>query len=226
MSRFVALNNISQQDVIEVMQSLRDKSVCDEPIKARLKTQSSASSSQTGEAVYQQNSYYGRNPYYRNGGARYKGGVGSQYSNASRGYVNHYSNQIYFGDRAAYASKKYARGSFGAGSFEESSGGYKKRFHRDGKGATHANTTEETKVAKTQEPPPPVGEEHYPSLSGSDGDSSPTSVALATSNVSGFGYAAALMKESPHPPVEATVDTKPAVTHVPAPKKVTNKVRS
>ena len=222
----MALNNISQQDVIEVMQSLRDKTVCDEPIKARLKTQFSASSSQTGKIVYQPNSYYGRNPYYRNGGTHYKGGVGSQYSNASRGYVNHYSNQIYFGDRAAYTSKKYTRGSFGAGNFDESSGGYKKRFHRDGKGTANANTTQETKVAKTHEPPPPVGEEHYPSLSGSVGDYSPTSVALATSNASGFGYAAALMKESPPPPIEATVDTKAAVTNVPSPKKVTNKVRS
>ncbi len=233
MKRFVALNNIGLQDIIEVMQSLRNKTICDEAIKARLKTQSMTSSSTGESTTYQPNAYYGRNPYYRNGGAQYRGGPGSHYS-SNRGYYS--SNQIYLGDRISYGSKKYSRGGYGSGSgsFDENNGGsYKKRYHREGKAGPNVNATEEAKVTKTKQAPPPVGEEHYPSLSGGVGDFSPKSVTLSTRTTSGFGYAAALMKEGlplpplpPPPPMPVATDTKPAMTNIPASTKSAHKVRA
>lgn len=137
--------------------------------------------------------------------------MGGPSSSFPRGenYINsNDSNQIYSGDRVNYTSKKFSRGGGSANST------FRKQYQyhsRDGKGIDITDSAEDNKtkkVAKIQ-PPPPVGREHYPSLNGELGDSSPISITKTgieeelgkkTSNSAG-AYAAALLKDAPpiHP---------------------------
>lgn len=109
---FVTIDSAtSQQDLVTILLGLRSKLICNEPIKARLKTQSIAT-----QGVPMQGSGY--NPY-RGKYSSYRG-----------------SNQIYSGDRNSYYPRKYnsrpfskpraGRGSEGSGPHKGASDNQKK----------------------------------------------------------------------------------------------------
>jgi hypothetical protein len=214
------------QDVLTTMLDLRNKKICNESIKARLKTSSSSiQPSSTSPAVtstntYRQNYYPGRNPYYRSGVRNKTPAMGGAPS--SRGYYNQYQNanpsQVYSGDRVSFSgAKKFTRGGFG----EKNGGAYgKQQYHtpKDGKANNQSGPVDNTKLKKVEKslPPPPVVEEHYPSLDGVAGESSPSSVANLYSG--GGGYAAALLKDAPPAPPATTLKLPPAkaVTNIPS----------
>lgn len=262
----------SSKDLVTIMLDLKTKTICNEAIKARVKTQTVVSSTSrsttatTGKGTYYNSSssnnsrsdYNYNNSYsYNRNGRRAMGGPTSFSSSSSRGYYRHDSNQVYSGDRANYyVSKKYSRGSYGynnnggSGGSGGSGNTFRKQqdqYHqRDRKDHDSTNVSDDTNRAKKDvdsQPPPPVIEQHYPSLSGTKvGDSSPTSVTTSglgeqisskisssSSRVLGGGYAAALLKEAPRQRQPVAINTKPpvrskTVTNVPS-SKGSDKVR-
>jgi hypothetical protein len=212
-------------DLVSIMLDLRSKTICDEPIKARVKTQTTRSSGSSpplsSSGKYHQQQYSNRHSYSRNN-ERKTEKSGESSSVSSRGYVNN----VYAGDRVIFPSKKFAKGSYGNnGATMNSSRRYKQYQPRDGK--RFSDTDSVDNKSKKFVPPPPVVEEHYPSLG--LGDSSPTSVANPdmggdeTKKTNGLGkimggaYAAALLKEGPKIP---STNTPKSRTKVVAPLSV------
>jgi hypothetical protein len=204
---FVTLDNENNTgDILTTMLNLRSKTICNEAIKARLKTQTMSSliqSSNISKATrninkisYRQH-YSGSSsqPYYRNSdGVRNKTSSSSTSSSSPRGYYNNYSNQVYAGDRVMYPKdvKKFVRGG-NTNTSNPYNGKQQQQQHqyqhsqRDGKSHHHNSENSGNKLKKVEKslPPPPVVEEHYPSLAGGEvgvesrgagGDSSPTSI--------------------------------------------------
>eukprot|EP00551_Chaetoceros_affinis_P005377 CAMPEP_0203665698 /NCGR_PEP_ID=MMETSP0090-20130426/2870_1 /ASSEMBLY_ACC=CAM_ASM_001088 /TAXON_ID=426623 /ORGANISM="Chaetoceros affinis, Strain CCMP159" /LENGTH=707 /DNA_ID=CAMNT_0050529345 /DNA_START=314 /DNA_END=2437 /DNA_ORIENTATION=+ len=126
---FVTLD-MNQQDVVTTMLNLRQKTICSEPIKARLKTQSisssvaasnsapvsdggnngnsySSSDSDKVNGGYRSNYYSGRNPYHRNGVRNKTPSTGGRYNNYSASNATiHKNSNIYSGDRASFMNGK------------------------------------------------------------------------------------------------------------------------
>ena len=255
-NRFVTLDMVnSSKDLLSIMLDLKSKKICNETIKARLKAQTMVSSSSIGSSPksYKKNINYRPNYHSsrysfnnRNGVGRKTGGVGGPSSSSPRGgYYNssnsNYSNQIYSGDRVNYTSKKYSRGTGNANS------AYRKQYQyqsRDGKGIDHTDSGENNKAKKVVkiQPPPPVGKEHYPSLNGELGDSSPISITKTgmeeelgkkspnvVKSCVGGAYAAALLKDAPSTQPSTSNMKRPSKTksaaHVPSSSKALGKVR-
>ncbi len=253
----------SSKDLVTIMLDLKTKTICNEAIKARVKTQTVVSSTSrsttatTGKGTYYNSSssnnsrsdYNYNNSYsYNRNGRRAMGGPTSFSSSSSRGYYRHDSNQVYSGDRANYhLSKKHSRGYYGYNNNGDSGNNtFRKqqdKYHqRDRKDHDSTNVSDDGNSGKKDvdsQPPPPVIEQHYPSLSCTGtkvGDSSPTSTTSVlgeqssskiSSRVLGGGYAAALLKEAPRQHV--AINTKPpvrskTVTDVPS-SKGSDKVR-
>ena len=148
--RFVSLES-NKHEMVSILLDLRNKKICNEPVKARLKSVSVAS--QSSSVPMQAPNYYA----YR------------KLQGPARIFNN---NQIYSGDRPHYSKKgngrgqlngyKHgARGGRGSGGVYSSTGSSQK-----GNGSNGKKGIEEKAV-----PPPPLVEEHFPTL----GDSPKTS---------------------------------------------------
>lgn len=147
-----------QQDMVDMLLSIRNKKIHGEPIKARLKTQRKASTSAPPpvKTIAPQSS--GFNPY--RAVAQNKSG-----GSPSRGY----GNQIYSGDRVYYGGKKhYSSGKGG--------GGVSNRNPRNARGNASSHTSESTVAKKAngvnqksatrkdKPVPPPSCKKNFPSL--------------------------------------------------------------
>ena len=110
LTRFVTLGPMKrQQDMVDMLLSLRSMKICDKPIKARLKTQRMVVNKHSSPIESLVPSSSGYNPYRtwnrnKSAGGSFKG----------------HSNQIYAGDRVYYSGKKNfekGRGSGATGCF-------------------------------------------------------------------------------------------------------------
>ena len=177
----------TKKDLVAIMLDLKNKTICNEAIRARVKAQTASSSVPSNSAVAERRHLRLDNNINNN---QHIGSEGRK-----SGDQNLYSNQIYSGDRTSYVSKKHLKGSYGKGGAMAS-----KKHHqhqqRDGKGSNPNISKDVTKVKNqiSAIPPPPVVEEHYPSLSQGQEGFSPTSVLNA--GMVNVGYAAALLKQT------------------------------
>ncbi len=151
----------TKQDVITTMLGLRQKTICNEPIKARLKTQSVSSSVTSGvnnsttgndkngssDKVNDGNkSYYhnGRNPYHRDGVRNKTSSTGGHHSHYSNNTAVPKNGSIYSGDRVNFINsnsnnvKKSSRGYYinggGSASYNGSQNYHQQQRRGDGKG--------------------------------------------------------------------------------------------
>eukprot|EP00555_Chaetoceros_dichaeta_P010522 CAMPEP_0198255858 /NCGR_PEP_ID=MMETSP1447-20131203/5902_1 /TAXON_ID=420782 /ORGANISM="Chaetoceros dichaeta, Strain CCMP1751" /LENGTH=589 /DNA_ID=CAMNT_0043942341 /DNA_START=256 /DNA_END=2025 /DNA_ORIENTATION=+ len=153
----------SQQDMVNLLLSLRSAKICNEPIKVRLKTQRKAANNNSSAIETVAPSSPGYNPYRT--WNRNKPAV------PSRGY----NNQVYTGDRTHYGGKKHYTGEKGRGYV--AAGGYNKIFrggrggggpHPDGELTSKGSCDFEKKEVQEEEIvlPPPSCEKNFPSLGG------------------------------------------------------------
>lgn len=201
---FVTIDaSTSQHDLVSILLDLRSQTICDEPIKARLKTPSATATSATATSTANNNasvsSAFYNNPYHRHAGGRYSGGGGA------RPHRNHNSyTSIYSGDRAGYynsSSRKYTstrpyskhRGGRGPGfsGGDGSSGGYY-NHSRGGSGGGEYSKKNKIHEPKVTLPPPPLVEEHFPGL-GIGMERSPKSTIMANHDT-GSGESESVME--------------------------------
>ena len=197
--RFVTIDSsTSQQDLVTILLELRSKTICDEPIKARLKTQSSA----TQGAPIQGSSY---NPYR---------------TKSYQGYNN--KHQIYSGDRASYP-RKYNNKPFAKQrgvKDNDATGTYK--------GGNDKTKIEPKVSEKATPPPPLVEEHFpglsgspTSTIVDNDGEENRNDNEWKKEIVNASGYAAALLKAAPLIP---EVPPKTEKRTLPKPKSPTRKV--
>lgn len=185
---FVTLDaTTSKQDMVSILLNLRNKKLCNEPIKARLKTSSTAT---TTRETYGQVSEISSYNTYRN----------SDVSQAGK---------IYSGDRVNYSfrdsSKPFskARGAKGT----EYHGFHKKGYSFEGRKVYKSDAKKSSPTSSSSSsssPPPPLVDEHFPGLAGSarkEGveesiKNGEKEMPKEMSN-SITGYAAALLKAAP-----------------------------
>lgn len=177
----------SKQDMVSILLNLRNKKLCNEPIKARLKTSSTAT---TTRETYGQVSEISSYNTYRN----------SDVSQAGK---------IYSGDRVNYSfrdsSKPFskARGAKGT----EYHGFHKKGYSFEGRKVYKSDAKKSSPTSSSSSsssPPPPLVDEHFPGLAGSarkEGveesiKNGEKEMPKEMSN-SITGYAAALLKAAP-----------------------------
>jgi hypothetical protein len=190
---FVTLcESTTQEDVISILLDLRNKKLQNEPIKARLKTQSMVSSAPTTTTTSNSNSSYPKKNMF---------GYNSSNNQSSTGYNHHKSrgnnnnntnntttgtNQVYSGDRIAYSRKFQSSndgGNKGPSTASSSSGGAGGSYMKYGAYQNKGNTTNvpaNKKGFKDHEPKvvPPLVEEHFPTL----GDNSPNRASSSIAN--------------------------------------------
>mmetsp|Transcript_4303 Transcript_4303/g.6005 ORF Transcript_4303/g.6005 Transcript_4303/m.6005 type:complete len:785 (+) Transcript_4303:811-3165(+) len=190
----------TQETIMSTMLDLRNKKINGDSVKARLKTQSVASRSYSPPSISQddpqkdatatssapsQNSYY--NPYRNNGGntGRRSSATGpyrSQGQKEKDGEIG--DGQVYAGDRPYYSSSRKpsfngSRGSYAGGSgsnFSKSrvggrpgnNVGNSNSINGTQKGTSIGNKDRVPRIPAI--PPPPLVDEHFPTLSGSDGE--------------------------------------------------------
>jgi len=153
----------NQQDMVNLLLSLRSTKIFNEPIRVRLKTQSKAANNNSSAPNTVAPSSPGYNPY-RSPWNRNKSA-----GDPLRGY-NH---QVYTGDRVNYGGKKHYAGERGRGFV--AAGGYNKSFRGNrGNGDSYSNevTTGKgsTGFGRKEVPeenvvlPPPSCEKNFPSL--------------------------------------------------------------
>jgi len=203
---FVTIDaSTSQQDLVSILLNLRTKTICDEPIKARLKTQSTATQGTPMQGP-------GYNPH-RSG---YKVYAGDRIS-----YTKKFNNSAGTGTKPYFSKPRGGKGGDHPGS-----GPYK--------GNNYDPSKNNAKPVEKAGPPPPLVEEHFPGLAGSptivsviasssadasaSGESEavgvPVPVAVKKDIVHASGYAAALKKAAP-PVMEVSTENVKRTTPKP-----------
>lgn len=171
---FVTLSSeTSQQDVYDILLNLRNKHILKEPVKARLKTQSIIANSENNSPLSSPASIgAGNMPSYN-----------PNHSFNSRNKTPIYrnnSNHIYSGDRMYYSTRKHYSGGSRNGASYATNGKFKhnrfnsrhgssssSQFPSSNKGKLGAGNDEsEKKEPNNVQAPPPLVDEHYPSLGG------------------------------------------------------------
>lgn len=159
---FVTLGPMKrQQDMVDMLLSLRSMKICDKPIKARLKTQRMVVNKHSSPIESLVPSSSGYNPYRtwnrnKSAGGSFKG----------------HSNQIYAGDRVYYSGKKNfekGRGSGAPGGFSKSPRGIRGNNKSNSNGTLINKGMVEHIQNNKQESivlPPPSCEKNFPSLGG------------------------------------------------------------
>lgn len=201
-----------QHDMVSILLDLRSKTICNEPIKARLKSQSIAINSRSNQQQHYNNRQY-------NNGSSYNPYRGGYRNNNTSSYMN--QHKIYSGDRLSYPRKfntttnnrsfPKQRGRKGS---ESSSNYHPHQYnpHHSGMKRTDSSNSlkgekdsTENKVEKVLPPPPPLVDEHFPGLGntaspksvGDDNNSAPASSVPTSTTIPNSGYAAALLKSAP-----------------------------
>ncbi len=188
--RFVTIDDsTSQHDLVSILLDFRSQKICNEPIKARLKTQSTAAATNVPSAMQDS----GFNPYHGK-------------------YLAHRNNSypIYSGDRVGYSySRKYT-----TRPYSKLRGGRGSDTMGSGRGG---NDSKKNKInEKVTTPPPPLVEEHFPGLETSPKSTITANhgeievneskrAAITTTN----GYAAALLKAAPPVPEFPSTEKMP-----------------
>jgi len=181
---FVTMDpSTSQQDMVSILLNLRNKKLCNDPIKARLKTASAA----TRDAPRQVSDVLRYCTYHK--------------SDASR------NGKIYTGDRVNYSlrdsNKLFSKPRGGKGA-DHQHGFNKKSYAVEARKLHKGDEKKTSHPAVSSSPPPPFVEEHFPGLSGS------VPIEMSTDSMRGdekelpretsnsiTGYAAALLKAAP-----------------------------
>lgn len=146
-----------QQDTVDMLLSLRSMKICDQPIKARLKTQHIASST-IPSPIETAPSSPGYNPYRSWNRSKTVGVLSTRYD-----------TQIYSGDRVYYGGKKHTgekgRGFVAGGGFSKSPRGNRGDTGSDSNEIISKGNVDPVKKLDIVLPPPSC-EKNFPSLQG------------------------------------------------------------
>jgi hypothetical protein len=197
--RFVTIDSsTSQQDLVSILLNLGSKRICDEPVKARLKTQSAATP-----------------------GVPMQGGGWNPYRSKYHGYNNN-NGQTYTGDRASFNPRKFSNRPYSKrrGKAGDSPGTHKEYDDAEKKSAKVENAGPPPPLVEEHFP----GLSGSPKSTNAAGEEIGNDNEVKKEILTNSGYAAALLKAAPPMP-DVSSQTEPEKSSLPKPKSPARKVR-